>query len=96
MRTIPMLEASSVLVASTARAQRMHLSSTTEATGRATMVSMRRDDDADERSESEEEQEDEDSKCWLGGRVDIVAIGVGDVDLEIYLSSCQVHLAGST
>jgi len=89
-----MLEASSVLVASTARAQRMHRSSTTEATGRA-MVSMRRDD-ADERSESEEEQDEEDSKCWLGGRVDIVAIDVGCVDLEIYLSSCQVHLAGST
>lgn len=79
MRTMPMLETSSVEVASTARAQRMQRSSMTEATGRATMVSMLRrgaeeEDDELERSESEDEQEEDDSKCWVGGRDDIVCI----------------------
>lgn len=86
MRTMPMLEASSVEVASTARAQRMQRSSTTEATGWAMMGSMLRRgaDDVLERSESEDEQEEDDSKCWVGGREDIVVISIGGL-LGIYV-----------
>jgi hypothetical protein len=64
MRTMPMLLASSVDVASTARAQRMHRKISTEATGRWLESMLMRYPEEEtvevERCESEEEDLDED------------------------------------
>lgn len=88
MRTMPMVLASSVDVASTARAQRMHRRISTEATGRWLLSMLKRypgeeeedDDDAEEMPESE----DDDLEAIISvGKEDVKTLREGMVPIYI-------------